>query len=167
MFLDVSIALKNPGEQFPFRVEQEIAPQEIGGETVSFDPAVLEGTFSAEEDQVTLEGTLKAVAHATCANCLAPAQAKVEAPFRETFVRNADPEDDETYGYTGNAVDFEKLAMSTAVLNLPMRFLCREDCPGLWKQYGVDNDSTACQKELQKEHPFAALQQLLTKDEEV
>lgn len=72
MFLDVSIALKNPGEQFPFRAEQEIAPQEIGGETVSFDPAVLEGTFSAEEDQVTLEGTLKAVAHATCGKLSRP-----------------------------------------------------------------------------------------------
>ena len=43
MFLDVSIALKHPGEPYAFRVEQEIAPQEIGGETITFDPAVLDG----------------------------------------------------------------------------------------------------------------------------
>ncbi len=167
MFLDVSIALKNPGEEFPFQVEQEIAPQDIGGETVTFEPARLEGVFSAEQDQVTVEGVLKTVAHAQCANCLAPAQAEVTGAFRETFLRNADPEDDEVYGYTASAVGFEKLALSTALLNLPMRILCREDCPGLWQQYGVDHEPTACQKELQKEHPFAALQQLLTKDEEV
>lgn len=53
MFLDVSIALKHPGEPYAFRVEQEIAPQEIGGETITFDPAVLEGTYSTEEEQVT------------------------------------------------------------------------------------------------------------------
>ena len=56
MFLDVSIALKHPGEPYAFRVEQEIAPQEIGGETITFDPAVLEGTYSTEEEQVTVEG---------------------------------------------------------------------------------------------------------------
>ena len=88
-------------------------------------------------------------------------------PFRETFLRDADPEDDEQYAYSGSAIGFEKLAMSLAVLNLPMRFLCKEDCQGLIKQYGGDIETTARQKELQKEHPFAALQQLLTKDEEV
>ena len=153
MFLDVSIALKHPGEPYAFRVEQEIAPQEIGGETITFDPAVLEGTYSTEEEQVTVEGELRTVAHAMCANCLAPAQ--------------ADPEDDEQYAYSGSTIGFEKLAMSLAVLNLPMRFLCKEDCQGLLKQYGGDIETTARQKELQKEHPFAALQQLLTKDEEV
>ena len=161
MFLDVSIALKHPGEPYAFRVEQEIAPQEIGGETITFDPAVL------EEEQVTVEGELRTVAHAMCANCLAPAQAEVRVPFRETFLRDADPEDDEQYAYSGSAIGFEKLAMSLAVLNLPMRFLCKEDCQGLLKQYGGDIETTARQKELQKEHPFAALQQLLTKDEEV
>ena len=167
MFLDVSIALKHPGEPYAFRVEQEIAPQEIGGETITFDPAVLEGTYSTEEEQVTVEGELRTVAHAMCANCLAPAQAEVRVPFRETFLRDADPEDDEQYAYSGSAIGFEKLAMSLSVLNLPMRFLCKEDCQGLLKQYGGDIETTARQKELQKEHPFAALQQLLTKDEEV
>lgn len=128
MFLDVSIALKHPGEPYAFRVEQEIAPQEIGGETITFDPAVLEGTYSTEEEQVTVEGELRTVAHAMCANCLAPAQAEVRVPFRETFLRDADPEDDEQYAYSGSAIGFEKLAMSLAVLNLPMRFLCKEDC---------------------------------------
>ena len=66
MFLDVSIALKHPGEPYAFRVEQEIAPQEIGGETITFDPAVLEGTYSTEEEQVTVEGELRTVAHAMC-----------------------------------------------------------------------------------------------------
>ena len=39
MKLDVSRALKQPGEPFPLDVEQAIAPQMISGEEVRFDPA--------------------------------------------------------------------------------------------------------------------------------
>ena len=50
---------------------------------------------------------------------------------------------------------------------LPIRFLSKEDCPGLGETHPVDVDFSLCQKELPGQHPFAALQQLLTKDEEV
>ena len=166
MKLDVSVALKNPGQAYPFQGEQTIAPVDVYGEEVSFDPAVVEGAYTAMEDgSVTVEGRLTTVAHAPCANCLEPASADIQAAFRETFLRDGDPEDDEIFVYGGSAVGFEKLAMSTAVLALPMRFLCKEDCPGLPGIAGTDEDF--CQKEMQNEHPFAALQQLLTKDEEV
>lgn len=168
MKLDVSPALRNPGQEYPFHGEQTIAPQEISGDTVVFDDAVLDGTFCATEDgSVTVDGSLRTVAHAHCANCLEPASADIQATFRETFLRNGSPEDDEIFAYTGSAVGFEKLAMSYAVLALPIRFLCREDCPGLDAVSGADNDPCHCQKDAKKDNPFAALQQLLTKDEEV
>ena len=166
MKLDVSQALRNPGQEYPFRVEQAIAPMELGGDDITFDTAVLMGVYSATDDgDVTFDGELTTVAHSQCANCLEPASADIQAAFRETFLRDGDPEDDEIFVYGGSAVGFEKLAMSTAVLALPMRFLCKEDCPGLPGIAGTDEDY--CQKEMQNEHPFAALQQLLTKDEEV
>ena len=58
-----------------------------------------------------------------------------------------------------------QLALTLAVLELPMRFECA-DCSA---QAGDDADETtrACQKETPMEHPFSALQQLLTKDQEV
>ena len=166
MKLDVSKAIRFPGQEFPFRVEQAIAPMEMGGDDIVFDTAVLEGVYSAMEDgNITFDGQLTTVAHSVCANCLEPASADIQAAFRETFLRDGDPEDDENFCYSGSAVGFEKLAMSYAVLALPMRFLCQEDCPGLPGIAGTDEDY--CQKEMQNEHPFAALQQLLTKDEEV
>jgi len=166
MKLDVLQALRNPGQEYPFHVVQAIAPMELGGENITFDDAVLSGVYSASEDgNVTFDGQLTTVAHAQCANCLEPASADIQAAFRETFLRDGDPEDDEIFAYGGAVVGFEKLAMSYAVLAMPMRFLCKEDCPGLPGIAGTDEDF--CQKEMQNEHPFAALQQLLTKDEEV
>lgn len=168
MKLNVSEALRNPGQEYVFRGEQTIAPVEIYGDTITFDVADMTGTyFAADDGSVTVDGSLKTVAHAPCANCLEPASADIEAAFRETIQRNGDPNDDETFSYEGYQVELEKLAMSYAVLAMPMRFLCREDCPGLGEIHGADNDFQVCQKELPGQHPFAALQQLLTKDEEV
>ena len=163
MKLDVTQALRNPGEEFPFEAEQAIAAQEVSGETVTFDPALMKGVYSATEDgSVTLDGVLTTVAHARCANCLSPAQADIQAAFRETFYHDGEPETDDRFAYEGSAVELERLAMFTAMLELPMRFLCREDCPGLGEFAGKDVYTRSSQEELPGQHPFAALQQLLT-----
>lgn len=74
MLLNVSQALRTPEERIPFTHYEHIAPQEINGETVTFDdPIVLEGHFSMFESKLTLEGTLTATAHSRCCNCLEPA----------------------------------------------------------------------------------------------
>ena len=162
MKLDVSDAIRNPGTEYAFTVQQTIAPVEISGENVVYDDATLKGTFVAtDEGHVTVDGSLVTVAHARCANCLGPAQADIEISYRETFMRGGDPEDDEIFAYDGYQIDLEKLTMSYAVMATPMRFLCKEDCPGLVEFAGPDNDVCLCQKELPGQHPFAALQQLL------
>ncbi len=162
MKLDVSRALKQPGESFPLDVEQAIAPQVIGGETVRFDPARLTGTYMAlEGGNIAVDLHLTTRAHARCANCLAPAQADVSEPIEELFHLGGDPEDSEIFCYTGQEVDLERLAMSYAVLGLPMRFLCREDCAEVPACDDADVDVCLCQKELPGQRPFAALKQLL------
>ena len=167
MRLDVTQALRNPGEEFPFEAEQAIAPQEVSGETVTFDPALMKGVYSATEDgSVTLDGVLTTVAHAQCAKCLSPAQADVGADFRETFYHDGQPESDDRFVYEGSAVELERLAMFTAMLALPMRFVCREDCPGLGEYAGEDVFTRSSQEELPGQRPFAALQQLLTEKAE-
>ena len=162
MKLDVLQALRNPGTEYAFSVEQTIAPQDVGGSEVVFDPVTLSGKLTAAEDgSVTVEGKLTTVAHAQCANCLAPAASSVEGDFRETFIHGGDPEDDESFAYEGSVLELEKLTLSYAMLNLPMRFLCKEDCEGLMQYAGADVKTTLCQDELNVQRPFAALQQLL------
>lgn len=165
MKLDVSDAIRYPGTEYKFAVEQAIAPQDIIGENVTYDDARLEGTFVAtDEGHVTVDVRITTVAHARCANCLAPASAQIETSCRETFLRDGDPEDDEEFAFTGYQIDLEKLTMSYAVMATPMRFLCKEDCPGLVEYAGPDQDVCLCQKELPGQHPFAALQQLLAEN---
>ncbi|MBQ2930121.1 MAG: DUF177 domain-containing protein [Clostridia bacterium] len=170
MKLDVLQALRNPGTEYAFSAEQELAPQDVGGSEVSFDAVKLTGKLVAGEDgSVTVEGKLSTVAHAQCAKCLAPAISEVEGEFRETFIHGGDPEDDESFAYNGSALELDKLTLFYVMFNLPMRFLCKEDCPGLDHYAGAgvtistdeDMTTTLCQDELNVQRPFAALQQLL------
>ena len=170
MKLDVLQALRNPGTEYAFSAEQELAPQDVGGSEVTFDAVKLTGKLVAGEDgSVTVEGKLSTVAHAQCAKCLAPAISEVEGEFRETFIHGGDPEDDESFAYNGSALELDKLTLFYVMFNLPMRFLCKEDCPGLDHYAGAgvtistdeDMTTTLCQDELNVQRPFAALQQLL------
>lgn len=180
MLLDVSSALRNLGESFPFIHEEKIAPQLILGETIEFDePVLLKGSMKASQAVVYLSGELEAVVRAHCSRCLEPMSFKLSVPFNERFIKQGDragsenrakaedlDEFEEVQAFQGYQIDLSELALSLAVLELPMNFLCREDCEGLSYEQEAENKVNACQ-EAYIEHPFAALQKMLTKDQEV
>ena len=175
LLLDISRALRAPGEDFPFLHRDVIPPQEIFGETVTFDDVLLKGHYSMAGESLHIQGTLTALAHGTCAGCLKPVDYPVEVPFDEIFTRQSrypreeeTPDAEERLMFEGSKVELSHLAMTLAVLDLPMRFECGEDCPALAALRPQDSLSThACQKDMPDQHPFSALQQLLTKDQEV
>ena len=169
MLLDISRALRSQGTEFSFALEGEIPTQDVLGEMVTFDKATLSGVYSAAGKSVLIEGQLTVVANARCARCLNQAQAKITVPFREIFVQDGDPSDPDKFAFTGNSLDLGHLVLSLALLDLPMRFVCKEDCKGLCLVCGanLNKQICTCRKEMQTKHPFEALQQLLTKDEEV
>ena len=163
MELDVSGALSHPGEELPFEGLQAIADQEIFGATVRIDDCRVEGKYMADDvGNISVKGRLSTTAHAPCAKCLKDASARIENDFDETFIRNGDKEDDEIFSYEGHLVPLGKLVMSYAVMALPIRFLCREDCPGF--EYA---DPEAAPVEPGIQYPFAGLRELLDQQEEV
>lgn len=168
MLLDISQAFRSPGVEFPFELSGEILTQDILGEPVSFDGVTLSGTYSAAGKSVLITGQLKAAAHARCAKCQEPVQEDLKVSFQETFVQDGDPEDPDKFAFEGNVLDLSHLTLSLAVLDLPMRFLCKADCKGLCPVCGINQNRhhCTCRKEMPTKHPFEALQTLF-KDEEV
>ena len=178
MLLDVSKALRAPGEEIAFTHRDEIPPQEIFGDTVTFDPVVMTGYYSMMDHNLRLRGRLQTIAHGECAGCFAPVDYEVDVPFDETFLHisrektyagmedELETDDDERLAFEGSKVELHQLALTLTLLDLPIRFECEPVCQVMEKAR-QDNESHACQKELPDQHPFSALQQLLTKDQEV
>ena len=175
MVLDVSQAFLQPGERIAFRHEEPIPPQLIFGETVTFpQPAVMTGDFLLEGSTLYLTGTLEVTAQGNCAFCLNEVRYPVTKEFSEVFLHldrmtrqtQQAVDDDERMTFEGKEIDLAQLALTLTVLELPMRFEC-ESCSEGSDDEDVGDESRACQKETPMEHPFSALQQLLTKDQEV
>ncbi len=177
MLLDISPALRTPGEEFSFTHREEIPPQDIFSETVGFDPVVFNGVFSMAGNSLHIRGQISTTAHTTCARCLAPLPYPVTAPFDEIFVRTERivreqddflEQDEDRLVFEGSKVDLSHLALTLVLLELPLRFVCAAPCEGpVASTLEAHQKTHACQKDTPDQHPFSALQQLLTKDQEV
>ena len=180
MFLDVSSALRDPGTEYPFTHHEIIPPQQVLGDTLSFDdPIILEGTAMVLQDKLFLRGTMAFTVHAHCANCLEEVVRSYRIPLSETAVyedkrapkveKDEDEEEDEDQlRFSGYKIDLSHLALTLAILEMPIRFLCKKGCKGFAEEPRDNNQqANASREELDRENPFAALQQLLKKDQEV
>ncbi|NLX83334.1 MAG: DUF177 domain-containing protein [Clostridiales bacterium] len=167
--LDITAALKSPGTSIPFEHMEELPSVQTLGEEVTFpQPARIKGEFTLMEDALVIDGELRATAVATCARCLKTVEYPVLAKVYETFLR-VDPREtevedpwEERLVFTGHRVDLSHLAMTLAVLDLPIRFLCAKDCAGITLESADSNQ----EEETLDEHPFGALKQLFTKFQE-
>ena len=169
MELDITKAFLAPGNAFPFQVELDLPPQNVGGEIITFDRVSLEGKFTLYDEAVVLEGTLKTVAHGECALCMEPADVPVQLDFAENFRKDANETEDVFFRYEGKSVPLDHMALTLAMLDLPMRFVCKDGCEGsaelqAWKN---ENPTSSCEDGSPTQRPFEALQSLLKKDEEV
>ena len=169
MELDVGQAFKKPGDVFPFEVTLALPPQDVTGDTVSFDELSLAGEYSVLDDAVVLTGTLTTTAHAPCARCMGEALIPLRIAFHEAFRKDANETEDECFRFEGKAVPLDQMALTLVMLNLPMRFLCKEGCEGseAWREWQKTVPKSSCEDGQQIKRPFEALQHLLTKDEEV
>ena len=172
MLMDVSLALKNPGQSYPFEQTVEIEPMVILDDPVCFTSVCLKGTYTGAGDSVRIEGTLSADVESRCALCLEPVATHVEAEVDVSFVKTADaldPDDEDAYPIDGYRIDIQPMVEEALVLEIPMRFLCSETCKGICPVCGTNRNIApcTCQEGGDRQNPFSALSELLTEDEEV
>ncbi len=169
MELDVSKAFLTPGTEFPFSARGSLPPQDVAGETITFEDATLTGTYCVLDQSVHLKGSLQTKALGHCALCLREAEVPVRVAFAEVFRKDANETEDEAFRFEGKTVPLDQMTLTLVMLNLPMRFLCKEGCQGskelqAWQK---DHSPSSCEDGTPAQRPFEALQSLLKKDEEV
>lgn len=101
--------------------------------------AVMEGVLVTGTAQTRFEGE--------CSRCLDPVSESFDAEFQELFSYPSDEDagsagadaetEDEDYHLEGDMLDLEPVVRDAIVLALPLSPLCRDDCPGLCAECGV------------------------------
>ncbi|MBQ3761454.1 MAG: DUF177 domain-containing protein [Clostridia bacterium] len=157
---DVSGALKNPGSSFAFSEALEFEPCEIMGDVLRFEDAALSGLLFGAEETVSIDAELNVTVRAHCARCLEEVACPMRVQVKADFSRA--PGEDE-YPIAGHLIDAGKAAFDELLTQLPMRFLCKEDCLGLCPVCGSNRNKSLCTclEGAVRPNPFSALNVLL------
>ncbi len=136
--LDFSFEL--PSEDFDFSDIEFLAPVMVYGKIRS------KATGKGEnEGYVELTLTVSTDIKAPCARCLEEISEKLEYTKVYGLTTSNVSEDSEDYITTENSkLDATDLARTLFILNVPMRFLCSEDCKGICSECGKNLNLGAC-----------------------
>jgi len=166
--IDVSAALKNPGQTYPFQCALTLEPMDVMSDEILLTDILLKGDFTGAGESVSVRGNVRATLNAHCARCLKAVSQPLTAEIDEVFVREPDPENPDHRLMEGHQIDLTGSAREALVLEMPMRLLCRKDCKGLCPVCGanLNENQCDCQKGETKANPFQALSGLFTSDDE-
>ncbi|MFN5059202.1 MAG: YceD family protein [Chloroflexota bacterium] len=133
--------------------------------------------FTRTPAGVYVESTVSGVIHCDCMRCLQPARVAITVTFTEEYfasvdvttganlVKHIDTEDDDDDRFFVNEqhlLDLGEALREYALLELPMRPLCKSDCRGLCAGCGVDLNVETCRCHQEPvDERFAALKALL------
>lgn len=126
--MKISVKLLRDGSPKP--VHETLDPKKLDLEFVDLaylENIVLDGTVEKIQNTLTLRGNLiSRVAH-TCARCLKSVEEAVDYPLEVIYDIRGKEE-----------VDTLEDVREALILNHSLRFLCREECPGLCPRCGAE-----------------------------
>ena len=157
MKINIADALQGEGEAFAARYAGPMEPVAYGGEEFAFPDGVqVEAEYRFDGKGVIVTGSFKAATPVACARCLKPLMHPVSLEFAEYYSRQ--PEEG-MYAFSGEEIDLAQMLGDNMILEMPMRFLCREDCRGLCPVCGKDLNEGACgcKPTIDESNPFYGL----------
>jgi len=116
------------------------------------EPLEVDVRYHRAGEDIYFEGTCSTAMEATCARCLETFTEPLAAPFE--FVLSRAPAEDGKQElhtddlalsfYEGDEIDLASLVGEQAILALPTRAVCREECKGLCPGCGANRNLDTC-----------------------
>lgn len=161
-------------EPLPYQFSDELQPDAIGLDEEAarlISPVKVNGTISKADVRYLVEGSLDFQMELDCTRCLETVDTDQTLKFKASYVspedygNSADTEltdDDLEVSIVENSkIDLTELVREQVLLNLPTRFLCKEDCQGLCPKCGKNKNKEGCSCEEKEIDPrWEALKKL-------
>ncbi len=113
-------------------------------ETVS-GSAFAKGVITNHSGVILLNGEIKTDLQVSCARCGCDFNYSEPIPLTAKITDKLANEDEEEFILmTDFAIDADELVRSAIILELPNKFLCREDCKGLCPKCGKNLNEGSC-----------------------
>ncbi|MCR4692657.1 MAG: DUF177 domain-containing protein [Firmicutes bacterium] len=147
MLIDLTEVIKNENGKLDICEDFHMPEISFMGEEFEFSkPFKAVGciTNNSKALELAIEVSGKAKVH--CARCAAPLEVTIQFPVKETLMREdeTNPEDDEIILYKGKEIELDDIIVSNFLVNVPVKYLCREDCKGLCPHCGTNLNEHTC-----------------------
>ena len=167
MRLDLRSIIHVPGASLPFQFELDLSGLDFYGEKPFAHPVRVSGTVRNMADALLLEGTAETMLELACDRCLKPFSQALTLPVSTLLAEELeDEENDEIVLLENGEADLDEIFTTALVLSMDVKHLCSEDCKGLCPTCGADLNDGPCGCKPEPDPRFAALAQLLDKENE-
>lgn len=167
--MEVDLGSVEDRKEFTFH-EIVTVPEE-GGNALDCDTAI-NATVTRMGNRFLLEVSLSGVMRVECSRCITEFEMPLVAGFSVVLYRGQAPRDvdDDDLVLLAEAdesgYDIFPRVREAVILELPIRFLCGEDCKGLCPSCGANLNEDSCDCEsLEGDPRWASLKKLLNNDE--
>ena len=167
MRLDLRPILRTPGASLPFQFQMDLSGMDFYGARPFAHPVRVSGAVRNMAGALSLEGTAETTLELVCDRCLKPFSQDLALPVSTLLAEELeDEENDEIVLLEDGAADLDEIFTTALVLSMDAKHLCSEDCKGLCPTCGADLNLGPCQCRKEPDPRFAALAQLLDKENE-
>lgn len=139
-----------------------------GAEFRQVGPLKVDAVAELVGSEIRVRGHLGTHLEASCARCLGPAEILVERDFEllyrplKSIAREEEieiPADELNVGfYSGDGIELADVVTEQVILSVPMKVVCKVECPGLCPVCGANWNLEACHcSPPRDESPFASL----------
>lgn len=144
MVVDVSNIIKEQGASMDVKLNAQIDDLESNSHKIKFlKPVQVEGTITNLGKILLFEGNIKSIIKTVCDRCLKEFDYNFEININEKFARE-NSEDYDINLFDGYFIYLDQIIRENIILNLPIRFVCDEECKGLCPKCGVNKNENEC-----------------------
>ena len=143
MILDLSQVLTNDGASLPISAKLDAEDVSINGQDIHFTlPVDVQGSVKNISGLLYLEIRCKAQFETQCSRCLDPVAAELELEVSERLEKSSTDED--VLIIDSHELDLDELVIKGFGLELPINYMCSENCKGLCHVCGCNLNHTQC-----------------------
>lgn len=163
MRLNLREIIEVPGGSVPFQCELDTQGLDFPSVLEYKGRPLAQGRVYNEAGVLHMEGTLKAEMTCVCDRCGSRFDSVKLTQLDAVIVEEEAEDHPEFFLLDGDEIDLDEILSTLFILDMDMKFLCREDCKGLCSTCGknLNLGPCGCRKEIDPR--FAVLEQLLDK----
>ncbi|MDP4121119.1 MAG: DUF177 domain-containing protein [Bacillota bacterium] len=145
MNIDISGIAKLYGTFLDVHFSEEIENLNYSEQKIEFtSPVNVSGIITNLGQIFIFEGSVHTSFKTICDRCLEEYQSDLDFNISEKFANEQQNNMDDINVFHGDTIDLKDAILSNIILNLPLRFVCSENCKGLCSVCGNNKNIKKC-----------------------